>query len=66
MKYPSTQTLSSDEQDYVWKFRYYLSLHQKASFRYFDKSRALIWEQALTKFLKCVQWETKQEAEEVI
>ncbi|XP_065836235.1 phosphatidylinositol 3-kinase catalytic subunit type 3-like [Oscarella lobularis] len=50
MKYPSTQTLSSDEQDYVWKFRYYLSLHQKA----------------LTKFLKCVQWETKQEAEEAI
>lgn len=39
-RYPPTATLTSEEQDLVWKFRFYLSSHKKA----------------LTKFLKCVNW----------
>lgn len=38
--YPSTKPLSGEEQDLVWKFRFYLSSQKRA----------------LTKFLKCVNW----------
>ncbi|XP_076053263.1 phosphatidylinositol 3-kinase 59F isoform X2 [Oratosquilla oratoria] len=48
IEYPPTKQLTSDEQDQVWKYRFYLSTQKKA----------------LTKFLKCVNWklpgETKQ------
>lgn len=40
-RYPPTYSLTSEEQDLVWKFRFYLSSHEKA----------------LTKFLKCINWE---------
>lgn len=40
VSYPPTKQLSSEEQDLVWKFRFYLSTKKKA----------------LTKFLKCVNW----------
>ncbi|XP_030369536.1 phosphatidylinositol 3-kinase catalytic subunit type 3 isoform X2 [Scaptodrosophila lebanonensis] len=44
-RYPPTCTLSSEEQDLIWKFRFYLSTHKKA----------------LTKFLKCINWKLKDE-----
>lgn len=48
--YPPTRLLTSEEQDQVWKYRYYLSSQKKA----------------LTKFLKCVKWtETGKESGEV-
>lgn len=40
VSYPPTKQLSNEEQDLVWKFRFYLSNQKKA----------------LTKFLKCVNW----------
>nr|XP_002128077.1 phosphatidylinositol 3-kinase catalytic subunit type 3-like [Ciona intestinalis]XP_026691217.1 phosphatidylinositol 3-kinase catalytic subunit type 3-like [Ciona intestinalis] len=43
--YPISKNLSEEEEDLVWKFRYYL-MHQK---------------KALTKFLRCVTWERPQE-----
>ncbi|KAK3098684.1 hypothetical protein FSP39_021968 [Pinctada imbricata] len=46
VSYPPTKTLSSEEEDLVWKFRFYLSSQKKA----------------LTKFLKCVNWKMPQEA----
>lgn len=45
-RYPPTYALTSEEQDLVWKFRFYLSSHEKA----------------LTKFLKCINWEIVSEA----
>uniref|UniRef100_A0A6B2EGU4 Phosphatidylinositol 3-kinase catalytic subunit type 3 n=1 Tax=Phlebotomus kandelakii TaxID=1109342 RepID=A0A6B2EGU4_9DIPT len=49
-RYPPTYTLSSEEQDLVWKFRFYLSSHKKA----------------LTKFLKCINWETAAEVRQAL
>ncbi|KAI9483929.1 MAG: kinase-like domain-containing protein [Benjaminiella poitrasii] len=40
MSYPPTQTLTLEEKDLVWKFRFYLTREKRA----------------LTKFLKCVVW----------
>ncbi|GAB1609342.1 phosphatidylinositol 3-kinase catalytic subunit type 3-like [Argonauta hians] len=48
--YPSTKTLTSEEQDLVWKFRFYLSTQKKA----------------LTKFLKCVNWSLPQEVKQAL
>ncbi|XP_077598670.1 phosphatidylinositol 3-kinase catalytic subunit type 3 [Stigmatopora nigra] len=48
--YPPTKQLSSEEQDLVWKFRYYLTTQEKA----------------LTKFLKCVKWDLPQEAKQAL
>uniref|UniRef100_A0A8C4ZNN8 Phosphatidylinositol 3-kinase catalytic subunit type 3 n=1 Tax=Gadus morhua TaxID=8049 RepID=A0A8C4ZNN8_GADMO len=48
--YPPTKLLSSEEQDLVWKFRYYLTTQEKA----------------LTKFLKCVNWDLAQEAKQAL
>lgn len=42
---PPTKILTSEEQDLVWKFRYYLMSQKKA----------------LTKFLKCLNWQAKAE-----
>ncbi|XP_005106443.1 phosphatidylinositol 3-kinase catalytic subunit type 3 [Aplysia californica] len=44
--YPPTKTLSSEEQDLVWKFRFYLSSQKEA----------------LAKFLKSVNWKNAQES----
>lgn len=45
MSYPPTKVLTSEEQDLVWKFRYYLMNQKKA----------------LTKFLKCLNWQAPAE-----
>uniref|UniRef100_A0A4W4EMJ0 Phosphatidylinositol 3-kinase catalytic subunit type 3 n=1 Tax=Electrophorus electricus TaxID=8005 RepID=A0A4W4EMJ0_ELEEL len=50
VSYPPTKQLSSEEQDLVWKFRYYLTTQEKA----------------LTKFLKCVNWALPQEAKQAL
>uniref|UniRef100_A0A8C5UE60 Phosphatidylinositol 3-kinase catalytic subunit type 3 n=1 Tax=Malurus cyaneus samueli TaxID=2593467 RepID=A0A8C5UE60_9PASS len=50
VSYPPTKQLTYEEQDLVWKFRYYLT-HQ---------------EKALTKFLKCVNWNLAQEAKQAL
>ena len=47
VSYPSTKVLTSEEQDLVWKFRYYLMSQKKA----------------LTKFLKCLNWQASAEVE---
>uniref|UniRef100_A0A182JSA1 Phosphatidylinositol 3-kinase catalytic subunit type 3 n=1 Tax=Anopheles christyi TaxID=43041 RepID=A0A182JSA1_9DIPT len=49
-RYSSTYPLSSEEQDIIWKYRFYLSSHKKA----------------LTKFLKCVNWETSTEVRQAL
>ncbi|XP_076443450.1 phosphatidylinositol 3-kinase catalytic subunit type 3-like isoform X2 [Babylonia areolata] len=46
--YPPTTQLTSEEQDLVWKFRFYLSTQKEA----------------LTKFLKCVNWKVPLEAKQ--
>ena len=48
--YPSTKTLTSEEQDLVWRFRFYL-INQK---------------KALAKFLKCPNWSVSSEAAQAI
>ncbi|XP_064421311.1 phosphatidylinositol 3-kinase catalytic subunit type 3 [Latimeria chalumnae] len=50
VSYPPTKQLTSEEQDLVWKFRYYLTNQEKA----------------LTKFLKCVNWAMPQEAKQAL
>uniref|UniRef100_A0A667YRG0 Phosphatidylinositol 3-kinase catalytic subunit type 3 n=1 Tax=Myripristis murdjan TaxID=586833 RepID=A0A667YRG0_9TELE len=50
VSYPPTKLLTSEEQDLVWKFRYYLTTQEKA----------------LTKFLKCVNWALPQEAKQAL
>lgn len=50
VRYPPTTTLTSEEQDLVWKYRFYLTTHKKA----------------LTKFLKCINWEINSEARQAI
>ncbi|XP_030755610.1 phosphatidylinositol 3-kinase catalytic subunit type 3 isoform X1 [Sitophilus oryzae] len=45
VSYPPTQQLSNEEQDYLWKYRFYLSTNKKA----------------LAKFLKCVNWNQPDE-----
>ncbi|XP_053672857.1 phosphatidylinositol 3-kinase catalytic subunit type 3 [Anopheles nili] len=49
-RYSPTYPLSSEEQDIIWKYRFYLSSHKKA----------------LTKFLKCVNWETATEVRQAL
>ncbi|XP_078606868.1 phosphatidylinositol 3-kinase catalytic subunit type 3-like [Branchiostoma floridae x Branchiostoma japonicum] len=48
--YPPTKAMSLEEQDLVWKFRFYLTNQKKA----------------LTKFLKCVNWTLPQEAKQAL
>lgn len=45
-----TYPLSGEDQDLVWKYRFYLSTHKKA----------------LTKFLKCINWETGPEVRQAL
>lgn len=50
VSYPPTKQLSNEEQDHVWKFRFYLSNQKKA----------------LTKFLKCVNWDQPSEVRQAL
>lgn len=49
-RFPPTYVLSSEEQDLVWKYRFYLSTHKKA----------------LTKFLKCINWKLNDEVTQAL
>jgi phosphatidylinositol 3-kinase len=49
-RYPPTFQLNSEEQDLIWKYRFYLSTHKKA----------------LTKFLKCINWQTGAEVRQAL
>ncbi|XP_055595216.1 phosphatidylinositol 3-kinase catalytic subunit type 3 [Uranotaenia lowii] len=49
-RYSPTSVLSSEEQDLIWKYRFYLSTQKKA----------------LTKFLKCINWETGTEVRQAL
>lgn len=44
LKYPPTRTLSGDERQLLWKFRFSLMFEKRA----------------LTKFLRCVEWSDVQ------
>ena len=48
LDYSPTKSLSSEEKDLIWKFRYFLSEKKKG----------------LTKFLKCVEWNNVSEAKQ--
>ncbi|KAJ3327007.1 Phosphatidylinositol (PI) 3-kinase [Blyttiomyces sp. JEL0837] len=50
LKYPPTQNLTSEEKDLLWKFRFYLTRDKKA----------------LTKFLKCVDWQDLVEMKQAV
>ena len=50
VNYPSTKPLTSEEQDIVWRFRFYL-INQK---------------KALAKFLKCLNWDVQTEASQAV
>lgn len=50
VNYPSTKALTSEEQDLVWKFRFYLQSQKKA----------------LAKFVKCVNWKSGPEARQAL
>ncbi|KAK9745841.1 Phosphatidylinositol 3- and 4-kinase [Popillia japonica] len=50
VSYPATTQLSNEEQDHVWRFRFYLSNQKKA----------------LTKFLKCVNWTQSGEVKQAL
>lgn len=50
VSYPPTKNLSIEEQDNVWKYRFYLSTHKKA----------------LAKFLKCVNWDQHNEVRQAL
>lgn len=50
ISYPSTQALTSEEQDLIWRFRYYLSTNKKA----------------LSKFVKCINWRVKSESAQAL
>lgn len=50
LAYPSGQFLTIDEQDLVWKYRFFLSQHKKA----------------LAKFLQCVHWDKEEEVKQAL
>ncbi|KAI9102738.1 kinase-like domain-containing protein [Phlyctochytrium arcticum] len=50
LRYPPTYSLSSEEKDLLWKFRFYLTRDKKA----------------LTKFLKCVVWADQVEVKQAV
>ncbi|KAG1669855.1 Phosphatidylinositol 3-kinase catalytic subunit type 3 [Nymphon striatum] len=50
VNYPPTKILTSEEQDLIWKFRFYLTTQEKA----------------LAKFLKCVNWNTSSESKQAL
>lgn len=50
LSYPPTTALSTEEQDLIWKYRFYLSNQKKA----------------LTKFVKCVNWKVAGEERQAL
>jgi len=50
LAYPSGQFLSIEEQDLVWKYRFFLSQQDKA----------------LAKFLQCVHWDKDEEVKQAV
>ncbi|CAD1474675.1 unnamed protein product, partial [Heterotrigona itama] len=50
ISYPPTTALSTEEQDLIWKYRFYLSNQKKA----------------LTKFVKCVNWKVAGEERQAL
>lgn len=48
--YPPSRLLTSEEQDQVWKYRFFLTSQRKA----------------LTKFLKCVHWDAEKEEKQAL
>ncbi len=50
LAYPPGQFLSIEEQDFVWKYRFFLSQHKKA----------------LAKFLQCVHWDKEEEVKQAL
>ncbi|CAO3673179.1 unnamed protein product [Umbelopsis vinacea] len=50
LAYPSTKTLTAEEKDLAWKFRFYLTRDKRA----------------LTKFLKCVVWTDPTEVRQAV
>lgn len=50
LAYPPGNSLSTDEQDFIWKYRFYLSQREKA----------------LTKFLQCVHWKNEEEVKQAL
>jgi len=50
IEYPPTKTMTSEEKDMIWQFRFYLTSQKKA----------------LTKFLKCVNWNHVQETKQAV
>lgn len=48
--YPPTTALSTEEQDLIWKYRFYLSSQKKA----------------LTKFVKCINWKVTGEERQAL
>ena len=50
LAYPTTQALSSEEKDLLWQYRFYLSSNKKA----------------LSKFVKCVDWNVDAEAKQAL
>ncbi|KAJ3700714.1 hypothetical protein LUZ61_004419 [Rhynchospora tenuis] len=50
LKYPPTRTLSGEDRQLLWKFRFSLMSEKKA----------------LTKFLRCVEWSDVQEAKQAV
>lgn len=50
LAYPPTTALTTEEQDLIWKFRFYLSTQKKA----------------LTKFVKCVNWRVAGEERQAL
>ncbi|KAI9359230.1 kinase-like domain-containing protein [Zopfochytrium polystomum] len=50
VKYPPTQNLTTEEKDLLWKFRFYLTQNKKA----------------LTKFLKCIEWQDSVEVKQAV
>lgn len=64
--YPPTTQLSGEEQDALWKFRFYLSNQKKVKISLSHDNSFHFSQQALTKFLKCVKWSTKEESEQAI
>jgi hypothetical protein len=50
LAYPPGQYFSVEEQDLVWKYRFFLSQHEKA----------------LAKFLQCVHWDKEEEVKQAL
>lgn len=50
LAYPPGQILSDDEQDLLWKYRFFLSKYEKA----------------LAKFLQCVHWDKEEQVKQAL